>query len=179
MDPPCRIKISFLLQSWKLSKYALRIWHVLCFAYYVNCAYECLCLWVHLIRAYTTRCAAINLPGGGKLNHYLEAASKLRWCMHLHSLSFFFFFFSLICIIILLEYDMHRQVFVIVFIGILSLLHCLRIFQPNIWWPSRADRIFMDRRFIDLSKSSRTRIHCFPLSLPFSRSIFSNDILMQ
>lgn len=29
----------------------------------------------------TTRCAVINLPSRGKLNHYLEAASKLRRCM--------------------------------------------------------------------------------------------------
>ena len=28
------------------------------------------------------RCAVINLPRYGKLNHYLEAGSKLRRCMH-------------------------------------------------------------------------------------------------
>lgn len=29
----------------------------------------------------SARCAVINLPSHGKLNHYLEAASKLRRCM--------------------------------------------------------------------------------------------------
>lgn len=57
-----------------------------------------------------SRCAVINLPSRGKLNHYLEAASKLRRCMlrgsspfhilsplFLRPISFFFFLHHCSC----------------------------------------------------------------------------------